>query len=165
MKTKDQQLSELADGIGDFIQYWGFRKIHGRVWTLIYLSKTPIETGDLLELTDVSKGLMSTTITTLLDYNLIVECCCDNNKKKKCYRANIDIGPVITAVLKKREKEMLKKISDCYGVVSKNAPEWVDERRLKRMGKYIQYAGALLSAVIKFGSFSFSDWKALERKK
>lgn len=162
MKAASPSLIQLADSIGDFIQYWGFRKIHGKVWTLIYLSSTPVGNCELIEFTGVSKGLMSTTIATLLDYGLIqvVE---TGNKKTKAYTANLNIGPVIASVLEQREKNLLIKIKENFESVLADPPEWLDQKKLNRLKRYIKFASSMLQAVIKFGSFSFAEWKALEK--
>ena len=29
---------KLSGEIGNFIEYWGFKKIHGKVWALVFLA-------------------------------------------------------------------------------------------------------------------------------
>jgi two-component system phosphate regulon sensor histidine kinase PhoR len=42
-------LHSLSEQIGDFIQYWGFKKIHGMIWTHLYLSSTPLSAHELIQ--------------------------------------------------------------------------------------------------------------------
>ena len=35
-------LKKLAEGFGQFIRYWGFRQIHGEVWSVVYLAPAPL---------------------------------------------------------------------------------------------------------------------------
>ena len=38
----NRRVMEVCDSIGDFIEYWGFKAIHGRVWALLALSTDPL---------------------------------------------------------------------------------------------------------------------------
>lgn len=53
------ELEDLANEVGDFICYWGFKKIHGRLWTHIYLARVPLDAGQLMQRLKVSKALIS----------------------------------------------------------------------------------------------------------
>ena len=37
-----QHVVRIGDAVGDFIEYWGFKRIHGRVWTLLALRSSPM---------------------------------------------------------------------------------------------------------------------------
>ena len=71
MNEKNHKKEELISNIGAFIEYWGFRNIHGRVWGTIYLSNKPMSTPEIVERLDVSKALISGAINELLDHGLI----------------------------------------------------------------------------------------------
>ena len=59
--------SELiaADAVGEVIEYWGFRKALGRVWTVLYLTGEPMAAGDVGLRLSMSAGSVSTTLTEL----------------------------------------------------------------------------------------------------
>ena len=71
MSINNNNLENIVDGIGSFIEYWGFRKIHGRIWGLLYLSTRPLSTPEVVQKLGVSKALASGAINELLDHNLI----------------------------------------------------------------------------------------------
>ncbi|MFQ5770977.1 MAG: hypothetical protein ACE5HX_10610, partial [bacterium] len=62
IETKKQR---LAESVGEFIKYWGFKEIHGRIWVHIYLSQAPITAKDLTEKLGVTKGLISMMLSEL----------------------------------------------------------------------------------------------------
>ncbi len=70
MKDKKEK---LIDGIGSFIEYWGFRKIHGRVWGIVYLSDRPLSTPEIVSGLGVSKALISGALNELLEHKLVVK--------------------------------------------------------------------------------------------
>ena len=65
------EIKELTKLVGLFIQYWGFKKIHGQVWASIFLSKQPIDSTTLVKRLGVSKALVSLAIKDLLHYKVI----------------------------------------------------------------------------------------------
>jgi len=120
MKTKllPSQI-KLADLIGKFIEYWGFKSAHGRIWTVIFLAKEPVNAKYLVENLGVSKALISMSIKDLLYYNVIEEVKKDGPSTQK-YTYNKEIFEVITNVLKNRESQLLRdinsqitKVTDC----------------------------------------------------
>lgn len=110
-KSKLKPLSSIADLVGDFIRYWGFRKIHGEIWTIVYLSQNPVSGADLVEILDVSKALVSPALKELEDEGLIFLTESENSKTKR-YRAVDDVFQVIRSVLNRREKPLLERIID-----------------------------------------------------
>jgi len=45
----EEKKKRLADSVGDFIRYWGFKEVHGRIWVHIYLSDNPITAKELTQ--------------------------------------------------------------------------------------------------------------------
>ncbi len=105
-KNIPPELRLLENVVGDFIQYWGFKKIHGRIWTHLFTSKVPLDTASLMERLSVSKGLMSLAIRDLLDYN-VIQASHQGKHGSTYYQANPDLMGVISHVLRSRESVML----------------------------------------------------------
>lgn len=99
-------LRELEGLVGQFMEYWGFKNIHGRIWTHLYTSKVPLDSAELMDRLGVSKGLMSLAIRDLLEYEVIKN---DHVGKHGTvfFVANPDLFAVITNVLRIRETKML----------------------------------------------------------
>lgn len=102
------ELVNLEKLVGQFMVYWGFKSIHGRIWLHLYLSEKPLDTAQLMTRLKVTKGLMSTAIRTLLQYKVIqvVE---TGRHGTVYYEANPELQNVITGVLRARERVMLDK--------------------------------------------------------
>lgn len=145
----DKDILELANRIGDFIEYWGFRKIDGKVWVLIYLSEEPIDAGILIENLDVSKGLISTTIKTLIDYELIEEIN-HGDKRSKYYRALEDPMNAIVNVLNKRERNLIQGVDNLFKEISNKKYAHINNKRLKSLSRLTRIGHKLVNQIIKF---------------
>ena len=81
-KVKAPSVQKLSLSIGNFIRYWGFRRIHGAIWTQVFLSKTPLSCTDLTERLGLSKALISPALEELCHYHLIQVVASPNDKTK-----------------------------------------------------------------------------------
>ena len=108
IETKKQR---LAESVGEFIKYWGFKEIHGRIWVHIYLSKEPITAKDLTEKLGVTKGLISMMLSELLAYQVIQKVNI-GNAKSPGYQSNPDLLQVIHNIVRNRELQLTTNIQD-----------------------------------------------------
>jgi DNA-binding transcriptional regulator GbsR (MarR family) len=106
LKSLPKELTQLESTVGQFMEYWGFKKIHGRIWTHLYLSNKPLDSIELMARLRVSKGLMSLAIRELLSFDVIIT---DHVGRHGTtfYIANPDLIRVISNVLNSREKKLL----------------------------------------------------------
>jgi hypothetical protein len=161
-QTQEQQLNRLAEQIGGFIEYWGFKKIHGQIWTHLYLSPTPLSAQDLIARLKVSKALISLSMKDLLEHQLVIQTEDSLERKNKFYYANPDVFGVIRGVLESRETLMLQRVSaefgQLHGMVSEPtapplkgpAPEpLVDQDRMSNLGEMITGAQGALQQLIE----------------
>lgn len=164
MKIKNKpQLHKLVDLVGDFISYWGFKKIHGQVWALIFLKKTPIDANYIIEHLDVSKGLVSLTIKDLLYYKVIEEIAKDKPSTQK-YKINENIYEVITEVLMNRERVLLSEVDLAAKLLNKVSADKKEELdlntdNLKALISMNNQAQFFLEAIIKAKGFDMSELK------
>ncbi|MEZ4871426.1 MAG: hypothetical protein R2827_04095 [Bdellovibrionales bacterium] len=153
------QVLELAEGVGQFIEYWGFKKIHGRIWALIFLAENPVDANYLMKHLGVSKSLVSMSIKELMSYRVILESAA--KKSTVHYEANPDISGVITDVLLAREAKMLLNIKSSCELVhrlpqSKLSP-FASQRRVEKLTKMVSVADSALKTLITFKQLNFKE--------
>ena len=102
-------MADLCSLIGDFIQYWGFKKVHGQIWATIFLSKSPIDATTIVKRLRVSKALVSLAIKDLLKYE-VIQACGTGDRRRTLYQSHPDLIYVISNVLINRESKLLHKI-------------------------------------------------------
>ncbi len=115
-------LNKTIDSIGEFIEYWGFKKIHGRIWALIYLSKEPVSTPQIVKTLGVSKGLVSIAINELLEHDLISEA----GKIKNgaiTYSSKENAAKTVRKVLRNRELQMVSDAEKSLEVLFANSKQ------------------------------------------
>lgn len=151
-KASDKAVVQLADHVGDFIRYWGFRRIHGQIWTLLYLHSDPLGPTELAERLGVSKALISSALEELLEHELIEELAVPNNKKAKLFQACEDVIGVIQKVLKKRELKIVasaeKAALEMQRTLESKTP--YDADRLAQVLAWTQMAKGYLTLISEF---------------
>ena len=103
---KARQL-DVCDAIGDFIEYWGFKRIHGRVWALVALSAQPLPQVEIAQQLGVSRSLVSGVVAELVERGLLRP---TEAKRNTPYTAMTDFWPTVAAVLRSREWLLLEKV-------------------------------------------------------
>ena len=137
-KQTEKHLAALSGAVGDFIRYWGFRRIHGEIWTQIYLNVSPLSGVELTERLGVSKALVSPALKELEAHKLIVVK--NEDGKTKRYSANPDVFQVIRDILVKREMKLIEKALLQFGKVEATEDPALDSQRLKNLGQMISVA-------------------------
>jgi DNA-binding transcriptional regulator GbsR (MarR family) len=148
-----KEIEELADQIGQFIQYWGFKKIHGQIWTHVWLADKPIDATTLVKRLQVSKALVSLAIKDLIHYD-VVRVLDQGDRRKTLLVPNEDTHTVISNVLAQRETMMLQKIRKSQKEVSHLNVEQMkklnlDAQRISKMSEMTAIAQVALAALIK----------------
>ncbi len=160
------EVDVLADQIGNFIQYWGFRKIEGRLWTYIFLSKRPLKAGELMAHTKISKAMFSLAVNELLKYD-VIEKAFPSKERGQAYRPNLNVMEVINNVFKAREKRMIVKIESSYQSVKKNKrttqAENLNRERLLFLGEMISSANLLLDSFVAMQPIDGSLFKLIQQ--
>lgn len=107
------ETSELASLVGSFIEYWGFKKIHGKIWCFLFLSEQPQDANFFIKELRVSKGLISIALKELVDHQVILKL----EKLEagtQLYEANPSVLEVIFNVLRTRERKLLGEIQSTF---------------------------------------------------
>jgi DNA-binding transcriptional regulator GbsR (MarR family) len=141
-KNNLPELEYLADLVGEFIEYWGFKKIHGKIWLNLYLNEEPLDAAALMNKLGVSKALISISLKDLLDYNVIIEQGL-SSKSTRIYVANPDLQSVVGHVLRQREKIMMGKIQAAFNQLKKISKEeisihQIEQDKVKDLDRFIK---------------------------
>lgn len=156
--SRDSRLVNMADRVGSFIEYWGFKQVHGKVWTLVFLAPAPVDANYLRKTLGISKALTSMTIKDLLHYRVILEVEKERPGTQK-YAPNPDIMGVILDVLRQREIQMLTELQTSFaslqGAHAKKPMEQVQSQRLGELGFMIDAAKTVLQSMTQSEKVDF----------
>lgn len=93
----------VSDAIGRLMEFWGFKRNMGRVWTLMYLSGRPLTAQDLRDRLKLSAGAVSMTLTELGRWG-VVRRVWVQGERKDFFGAETNLWKMITRVLGERER-------------------------------------------------------------
>jgi len=146
------ELDDLAEQVGEFIEYWGFKRVHGRIWTHLFLSEKPLDAGDLVKRLRISKALVSMSIADLLEYEVVLPSG-RGPEGTQLYQANTNLSAVIFNVLRQRERKMINRVSTSFAALqardsSSLEESGVDTVRLKELGDLVVGARGALEGFI-----------------
>ncbi len=99
------RILDVCDRTGDFIEWWGFRAIHGRVWTLLAMLDRPMAQVDIAHVLGVSTALVNGAVRELEELGLVQR---TTDHRQAPVVAVFDVWPVITHVLRGREWLLLE---------------------------------------------------------
>lgn len=103
----ERRIVRVCDAIGAFIEYWGFKAIHGRIWTLLVLSRRPLSQTEVARMLGVSRSLVSGAMSELMGFGLVRPV---DDSRKAPYLAVVDVWPTISDVLRNREWMLIEGI-------------------------------------------------------
>jgi DNA-binding transcriptional regulator GbsR (MarR family) len=154
------EMKDLSFQIGSFIEFWGFKKIQGQIWTHIFLSPTPLDATTLVKRLNVSKALVSLAIKELLQYD-VIQVVGRGGKRKVLFASNPDLMKVITSVLRLRERKMLCQImSSCKNLKKIKLTQMgyieADSEKLDQLSEMIETAECTLDTLIESNAISFT---------
>jgi DNA-binding transcriptional regulator GbsR (MarR family) len=102
---------EVADTIGRLMEFWGFKRPMGRMWTLLYLSPAPLGAAELGEQLKMSAGAVSMTLNELLKWGAVKKSW-RPGERRDFYEAETSIGKLVQRVLRERELELVRQFAD-----------------------------------------------------
>lgn len=146
----ERRIVRACDAIGAFIEYWGFKAIHGRIWTLLALSRRPLAQAEIARMLGVSRSLVSGAMSELMDFGLVRP---TEEGRKAPYVAVIDVWPTISDVLRGREWMLIEGIRQHLDAAASEAEDagagsdW-DLDRLHLLLKMTELGQVVLGAII-----------------
>lgn len=91
-----------CQAIGSLMELWGFKRIHGALWTFLYLHDRPMDAQELREGLAISSGLVSMTLHELIRWGVVTRVAAPGSRRER-YRAEPDIWRAVAKVLRERE--------------------------------------------------------------
>lgn len=97
----------VADTIGRLMQFWGFKKPMGRLWTILYLSPTPICASTLADTLKMSAGSVSMSLAELEKWGAVSRTWIPGDRKDY-FVAEPSVWKLVQRVVRERELGLVK---------------------------------------------------------
>jgi HTH-type transcriptional regulator, glycine betaine synthesis regulator len=103
MSTLSNAELRVSDVVGRLMEFWGFRRNMGRIWSVLYLSPDPLTAEDLRALLGLSTGAVSMTLTDLLRWGVVRKVWVQG-ERKDYFAAEVQLWKMISRVFNERER-------------------------------------------------------------
>jgi DNA-binding transcriptional regulator GbsR (MarR family) len=116
MPTDDDiQAAELrvAEVIGGLMEFWGFKAVLGRLWTILYLSPEPLPAAELGERLQASTGAVSMALADLQKWG-VVRKAWRPGERRDFYEPETSIWKMVTRVFRERELAYVRSAIEAF---------------------------------------------------
>ena len=103
----------MSDVVGRLIEFWGFKRNMGRVWTVLYLSPDPLSADDLRQALGISSGAVSMTLSELARWGVVRKVWIQG-ERRDFYAAEVQLWRMISRVFNEREKSEVMAAIDAF---------------------------------------------------
>jgi DNA-binding transcriptional regulator GbsR (MarR family) len=158
-----------ADAIGDVIEHWGFRRVLGRVWTVLFIAAESLPAAEIAERLQISAGAVSMTLTELQRWG-VVRRVWRPGERKEFFEAETDFWKMISRVFDERERLLIESVRERLERASallKEAPDSPGTRtsldRVERLLSFVTVARTALDGFIRSRTVDLSRFGDLVR--
>lgn len=145
----DHRVLQVCAAFGTLVEYWGFKSVLGRVWTLLAMRGRPLSQTEVADALGVSKALVSSAITELASYKVVRPV---GEGRNAPWEAVIDVWPVITDILRQREWMLLESarvaLDQAIEEAAASGPGLYDRSRMELIRAMIASIQKLLGILI-----------------
>lgn len=147
---RDAEL-RAADAMGRLMEFWGFRRHMGRIWTILYLSPDPMTTADLADTLQLSSSAVSLSLGELVRWGAVRKTW-RPGERKDFYEAETSVWKLLRRVYERRELNLIREASEAFADAQTTLDEargratGDERRRLDHMRKRLSRLSALSKA-------------------
>ena len=147
-----------ADAIGDIIEHWGFRKVLGRVWTVLFIAAEPLPAADVGERLAMSAGSVSTSLTELQRWGVVRRVFLDGNRQEHFVAEN-NVWKMVSRVFRERELvEIVEAISAFeQALAATDANDGVRRERIGSLLEISRLGRAVVEALVGAGQVDVAE--------
>lgn len=142
---------EAADAMGRLMEFWGFRRHMGRIWTILYLSPEPMTTLALSETLQLSSSAVSLSLGELVRWGAVRKTWVPG-ERKDFYGAETSIWKLLRRVYERRELNLIRETMEAFAAAQQRLEEArpqlapKERRRVDHMRKRLSRLSALSRA-------------------
>ena len=93
----------VSDVVGRLIEFWGFKRNMGRIWSVLYLSPDALSAEELRAALKLSSGAVSMTLNELLRWGVVRKVWVQG-ERKDFFTAEVQLWRMISRVFNERER-------------------------------------------------------------
>ena len=145
---------EVADSVGRLMEFWGFKRPMGRIWTLLYLSPEALGAAEIGEALRMSAGAVSMAIGELVKWGAVKKSW-RPGERRDFYEAETSIGRLVQRVLRERELALVRGFGEALDAAVRALPNDRAQKafafkreRLSELRRLARLGESLLTALV-----------------
>lgn len=152
---------QVADQVGRIMDFWGFKRVHGRIWTILYLSTEPLSNAQIQKRLGISVGAASMALAELRQYGVVREA--PVQRRAVHYEPETNIWRIVSRVLAHRERlvlvECAETLTHALSVLRREnkAENSYVINRIDRLLRMTTIAQGMLNVLLSRGEVSSED--------
>ena len=142
---ESELLHEVADAVGALMEFWGFKRVMGRVWTILFLRGEPLSAAELCEQLAISSGAASMALAEL-EHWAVVRRSRKPGDRREYFEAETDIWKMISRVLRERELLQIERALEVFDRARERLLRAIppgEQARISRMAERIAHLADL----------------------
>ncbi|NUN16213.1 MAG: hypothetical protein HUU55_21510 [Myxococcales bacterium] len=108
-----QATLDVCNAIGRLMEFWGFKRNLGRIWTLLYLHPHPLTVQQIQEALVISSGASSMALQDLEHWGVAHRRWAPG-ERKDYWEAETDIWKMVTRVMNERERNWIREAMEVF---------------------------------------------------
>ena len=106
-QSPNDAILRVADTVGGLMEFWGFKRNMGRLWTLLYLESKPLSAADLCDRLSLSSGAVSMTLSELSKWGAVKKAWVPG-ERRDYYEPETSIWKMVSRVFRERELRLIQ---------------------------------------------------------
>ena len=107
------------------MELWGFKRIMGRTWALLYLAAAPLSAAELGDALHVSPGSVSMTMGELLKWGVVKKTWVPGDRRD-FYLPETSVWKMVSRVIRERELVHVRETNDRLAAAQQSLSELLD---------------------------------------
>ncbi len=161
-KSREAEL-QVADQVGRLMEFWGFKRVHGRVWTILFLAPEPLPSAEIRRRLSISAGAASMALAELRRWGAVREA--PARGRAVHYEPETNIWRLISRVMQDRERRILDESLETFEralVVLRNGERpYASAKRVERLVWLTKLAQGMLGMLLSRGELAAEDTRKM----
>jgi len=159
---------QAGQAIGSLMELWGFKRVHGVMWTVLYLADAPLDAQEIRARMGISSGLVSMTLHELIRWGVVTRVTQPGTRREH-YKAEPDIWRAVAKVLRERElfclQMALDDLRDARGLLAAGTTDESTRRARERLDELVslgEVGSDLLDRFLDLGTLDISRLRQIQ---
>jgi len=120
-------LDEFVRLWGEMASHWGINRTRAQIHALLYATAQPLDTDEIMETLQISRGNANMNLRALVDWNLVRKTH-QIGSRKDYFVAESDVWTLTTTIIEERQRREIKPVQRKLGSVATGLREIEDLR-------------------------------------